>query len=109
MAVDINPIVKQILDTAADKGGEAWNKVQKGAPLYVKGYAQSLADIAEAVVSGDMTVEEGKSHAHTAELLLVQGLAFTSQVVLFEIQAFIDGVLATLKGAINAKLPVAIL
>ncbi|MCW1992935.1 hypothetical protein ABIE85_008820 [Bradyrhizobium diazoefficiens] len=109
MATDVNSIIKQILDAASQRGGETWDKIKSGAPLYTKAYAQSLADIAEAVASGDMSVADGEAHAQTARLLLIQGFAFSSQVVLYEVQKFIDGVIQTLKDAINSKLPIALL
>ncbi|MHC4048970.1 hypothetical protein [Bradyrhizobium sp. 25ACV] len=109
MATDVNSIIQQILDAASLRGGETWDKIKSGAPLYTKAYAQSLVDIAEAVASGDMSVTDGEAHAQTARLLLIQGFAFSSQVVLYEVQKFIDSVIQTLKDAINSKLPIALL
>lgn len=109
MDVDVDAIVKQILNAAAASGDHVWQGMKHGAPLYVKAYAQTIADIAKAVADGEMTKEQGEDHAQTAQLLLVQGIAFTSQVILSEAQKFIDGIIDTLKSAINAKLPVAVL
>ncbi|MER8652906.1 MULTISPECIES: hypothetical protein [unclassified Mesorhizobium] len=102
-------LAKQILAQAAATGGETWGKIQKSAPLYVKSYAQSLVDIAAGVVAGEITKKDAKMYVQNAHLLLVMGIANTSHIILAQVQKFIDGVIATLKSAINAALPIAIL
>jgi hypothetical protein len=107
--MNVSDLAKQILAQAASIGGETWGKIQQSAPLYVKSYVQSLADIAEGVVAGEITKKDAKMYVQNARLLLVMGIANTSHIILAQVQQFMDGVIATLKGAINAALPIAIL
>ena len=48
-----------ILGKAAKVPGETWTKIQQAAKLYVNGYSQNLLDIAQGVVDGDLTPDEG--------------------------------------------------
>jgi|SRR5713101_6948310 len=107
--VDVSGIASQILKQASKLGGDTWTRIQKSAPIYVRGYAQALADIAEGVKKGEISESDGKMYAENAELLLVQGIANTSQIVLVEVQRLFASVLSVLKSSINAKLPVPIL
>jgi hypothetical protein len=109
MAVNVASIANQILAEAAKLGGDTWTKIQKSAPLYIKGYAQSLADIATGVFKGEITKEDSIMYAKNATLMLVMGIANTSHIVLVQVQAFFDTVLSILKTAINAALPVPVL
>lgn len=108
-AIDVNGIAAKILQEANNVGGDTWTRIRKSAPLYVRGYAQALADIAEGVKEGGISPDDRQMYVDNAELLLVQGIANTSQIVLVEVQKFIDGVLSLAKGFINSKLPVPIL
>jgi len=107
--MDVGALTGQILQQAATIGGETWDKIQKSTPLYAKAYVQSLADIAEGVVGGEITKKDAKMYVQNARLLLVMGIANTSHIVLSQVQKFMDGVIASLKTAINAALPIALL
>ena len=48
-------------------------------------------------------------YVRNAHLLLVMGIANTTQIVMVQVQAFIDSVLKVVKASINGALPVAIL
>jgi hypothetical protein len=107
--IDVNGIAKQIILEAEKLGGDTWTRVQKAAPLYFRGYAQGLADIADGVRKGEITEEEAKIYAKNAQILLVQGITNTAQILLHQVQVFVDKILGVLKGAINSKLPVPLL
>ena len=109
MAANVTSIANQILAEATKLGGDTWAKIQKSAPLYIKGYAQSLADIATGVLKGEITKKDSKMYAQNATLMLVMGIANTSHIVLVQVQAFFDTVLGILRTAINAALPVPVL
>jgi hypothetical protein len=109
MPVNVGAIANQILAEATNLGGDTWNKIQKATPLYVKGYVQSLADIAAGVSKGEITKSDAKMFVKNATLMLVMGIANTSHIVLVEVQTFINAVLGILKTAINAALPVPVL
>jgi hypothetical protein len=98
-------IADQIIGQAIQTGGATWMKIQKAAPLYIRGYAQTLAEIAKGVAKGEISKADAKMYVRNAHLLLVMGIANTAQVVLVQVQTFIDGVLKTLKTSINATLP----
>lgn len=104
-----NDIAKLILNRAAQVPGETWSKIKQGAKLYTTGYAQNLVDIAQALADGDITQDEAKINAENAELLLAMGVANAQEVTLNEVQKFFDDVINILKGAINSKLPIAVL
>ena len=107
--VDVNGIVKLIIDEAISTGGDTWNRIKKSMPLYTRGYAQNLADIAEGVASGEISAWDGAMYTQNAELILIMAVANTAQVIYFKVQQFINKVLSILKGAINSKLPVPLL
>lgn len=107
--VDVSGIVAQLVGEATKTGGDTWKRIQKSAPLYFRGYAQGLADIADGVLAGEITPAEAKIYTQNAHLLLVQGIANTSHVVLFQVQTFVNKVLDVLKTSINAALPVKLL
>jgi hypothetical protein len=102
-------IGKLILAKAAQVPGDTWSKIEQATKLYINGYSQNLLDIAQGVVDGDITPDEGKLNATNAQLLLEMGIANTTEIVLNEVQQFINNVIGILKTAINSKLPVAIL
>lgn len=104
-----NDIAKLILNRAAQVPGQTWSKIKQGAKLYTTGYAQNLVDIAQALADGDITQDEAKINAENAELLLAMGVANAQEVTLNEVQKFFDDVINILKGAINSKLPIAVL
>ncbi|MGK9165628.1 hypothetical protein KXR53_04990 [Inquilinus limosus] len=106
---DVEKIATQILREAAQIGGRTWNEIRKSASFYIRGYAQSLVDIASGVASGDITKKDGVVYTRNAFFMLAQGIANTAQVILFEVQNFLNRVLSILKGAINSALPIAIL
>jgi hypothetical protein len=107
--VNVEAIVKQIIDQASKQGGDTWTRVKKSAPLYIRGYAQNLADIAAGVSKGEISTSDAKMYVQNAHLLLAMGIANTSHIMLYEVQLFIDSVLAIVKTAINGALPVAVL
>lgn len=109
MSIDVASIAQQILSEAVNTGGKTWEKIRKAAPFFIEGYAQSLAKAAQAVANGGVTAAEGRMIASHARLIMVQGIAFSTVVILTQVQAFMDGVIDTVKTAINAALPVAIL
>ena len=107
--MSVSELVDQILAQAAAVGGETWVKIRKSAPLYVKGYVQSLVDISDGVANDEMTKKDGKMYAQNARLLLDMGIANTSHIILIQVQKFMDGVIAALKATINGALRVPIL
>ena len=109
MSIDVASIAQQILSQAVTAGGKTWEKIRKAAPFFIEGYAQSLAKAALAVANGDVTAAEGRMIVSHARLIMMQGIAFSTVVILSQIQAFMDGVIDTVKSAINAALPVSIL
>jgi hypothetical protein len=102
-------IGKQILAQAAAVPGDTWDKIKQASKLYVNGYAQNLVDIAQGVADGDITIDEAKTNAINAQLLLAMGVANTSEITLNAVQQFFNDVVGILKSAINSRLPVAIL
>jgi len=108
-ATDVKGIANQILAEARNSGGDTWTRIQKSAPLYFRGYAQALADIAEGVKKGEIESDEAKIYTANAQILLVQGITNTAHVILNEVQNLIDKVLGVLKSSINSKLPVPLL
>src|SRR3981189_721227 len=108
-SVDAKSIASQIISTATNQAGATWASIQKAAPSYIRGYAQNLADIAVGVEKGEITASDARMYAENAQLLLVMGIANTSQIVLSQVQALIDNVLNILKTSINAALPVKLL
>jgi hypothetical protein len=109
MPIDVNGIWQQILASAATQGGTTWDSIKKSAPLYTKGYAQNLADIASGLAAGEITKADADMYVKNANLLLVMGVANTSHIVFDAVQKFFDSVIAISKTSINAALPVAIL
>jgi hypothetical protein len=108
-AVDVTGIGNLIIQEAIRRAGATWISIQKAAPLYIKGYAQALADIAAGVVRKDITKKDAAMYVRNARLLLVMGIANTTQTVLVQVQTFMDNVLKAVKTSINGALPVAIL
>jgi hypothetical protein len=106
---DVSGIVKQLFSEATKVGGDTWKGMQKSAPLYFRGYAQALADIAEGVAAGEISQEDAELYIQNARLVLAMSIANTTQLVLFQVQSFMDKVLGVAKGAINSRLPVALL
>jgi hypothetical protein len=107
--IDPGTIAKQILTAATNQGGATWASIQKAAPIYIRGYAQNLVDIATGVVANEISPADAKMYVENAQLLLVMGIANTSEIVLSAVQAFIDSVIGIVKDSINKALPVAIL
>lgn len=109
MNVDVGAIVNQILAEAAAVGGVTWQKIQTSAPFFVRGYVQVLADVAEGVAKHEISKSDGKMIVQNARILLDQGIANTSQIILSQVQKFINSVISTLKSAINGALPIPVL
>ena len=107
--INTNAIADQIIAEAAKQGGETWKRIQKSAPLYFRGFAQALTDIALGVVKGEISTADAKIYTKNAQLMLVMSIANTSQIILYQVQSLIDTVLGILRTSINAALPVAIL
>ncbi|MCX7306323.1 MAG: hypothetical protein NTV73_18610 [Hyphomicrobiales bacterium] len=107
--MDLTAIGRQIAAEAARIGGATWPKIQAAAPLYIRGYLHTLADIAAGVGRGEITRAAARMYVRNAHLLLIMGIANTSQIVMVQVQSLMDSVVRTLRGAINAALPVAIL
>lgn len=105
----VESIATQILQEAARIGGQTWTSIKNAAPLYARGYAQSLVDIASGVASGDITKKDGEMYTRNALLILVQGIANVAQTILHAVQTLLNKVISILKGAINAALPIPIL
>lgn len=109
MAINVGALGNTIINEAIRRGGGIWTKIQSGAPLYIRGFAQTLASIAAGVAKGDISKKDAAMYVRNARLLLIMGIANTSHVVLIEVQAFIDGVLNAVRASINGALPIAIL
>ena len=98
-----------IIGEAVKIGGGTWTNIQKAAPLYIRGYAQTLANIAAGVARDEISKKDAAMYVRNARLLLVMGIANTSHIVLVQVQTFIDNVIKAVKASINGMLPVAIL
>jgi hypothetical protein len=107
--MNASQLAKTILSQAATIGGGTWQKIEKAADIYVRGYAQTLVEIAKAAAAGDITGAEAKQYARNAKILLVMGITNMTQIVLHQVQSFINGVINTVKAQINAALPFAVL
>jgi hypothetical protein len=109
MAVDVHAIAQQIISQAVEIGGDTWQRIRQSAPFFVEGYAQVVAKTSLGVAKGEIGKADGRMIVQNARLLLAQGIANTSQIILSQVQKFLDGVLAIVKGSINAALPFPIL
>lgn len=110
--MSMQAVAGEILASAVAVGGETWNKIRKSAPIFIKAYAQSLVDIAEAVALGPeegISRKDARIFLQNARLLLVMGIANTNQILLVQAQKFIDKVIGIARAAINSALPIAIL
>ena len=108
-SIDVTGIGYVIIQEAIRRAGGTWDSIRKAAPLYMRAYAQTLADIAAGVVRGEITKKDAAMYVRNARLLLIMGIANTTQTVLVQVQAFIDSVLKAVKASINGALPIAIL
>lgn len=102
-------IADLIINQAISAGGPIWKKIQKAAPLYIRGYAQTLANIAAGVARSEITKKDAPMYIRNAHLLLVMGIANTSQIVLIQVQTFFDNLIGALRASINGMLPIAII
>jgi hypothetical protein len=109
MPINVGVLGNTIINEAIRRGGSTWTKIQSAAPLYIRGFAQTLASIAAGVVKGEISKKDAAMYVRNARLLLIMGIANTSHVVLIEVQAFIDGAINAARASINAALPIAIL
>lgn len=109
MAINVGALGNTIINEAIKRGGGIWIKIQNAAPLYIRGFAQTLASIAAGVAKGEISKKDAAMYVRNARLLLIMGIANTCQVVLIEVQAFIDSVVNAARASINGALPVAIL
>lgn len=94
-------VATAILKAAASIGSETWSKIQQSAPIFIRGYAQALADIAAGVSHGDFTEDEARMYEQNARLLLVMGIANTNHILLVEAQKLIDEALNIVREAVN--------
>ena len=109
MTVSVSGIADVIISEASRIGGGTWMKIRQAAPLYIRGFAQTAASIAAGVARGEISKKDAAMYAKNARLLLIMGIANTAQIVMVQVQAFIDNVLKAVKGAINGMLPLPIL
>lgn len=109
MAININSIANSILAEAARIGGDTWTSIKKSAPVYVKGYVQSIVQISAGVRSGEISRAEARIYVENSKLLLAQAIANTAHILLVQVQRLINAVIGALKTAINGVLPVAVL
>ena len=107
--MDANAITDAIVSAAAQVAGDTWQKIRQSAPIYVRGFAQALVDIAAGVLRGEISRTDGKMYAQNARLMLVQGIANTAQILLVQVQKLMDSVFNTVRTGINGALKVAIL
>jgi hypothetical protein len=107
--INVAGIGNLIIDEAIRRGSATWTNIQSAAPLYIRGYAQTLAAIAAGVARGEITQADARMYVRNARLLLVMGIANTSHIVLIQVQTFIDNVIRAVKTSINGMLPIAIL
>ena len=108
-SIDVTGIGNLIIQEAIRRGGNTWIGIQKAAPLYIRGYVQTLANIAAGVARAEITKKDAAMYVRNAHLLLVMGIANTTQIVMVQVQSFIDSVLKAVKPSINGALPIAIL
>ena len=109
MSLNVDAIANQILSQATAAGGATWNKIRKTAPFFIEGYAQIIEKTALKVSEGKLSKVDGRMIERHARLMLAQGIATTSLIILSQVQAFVNGVIATVKTALNAALPVPLL
>jgi hypothetical protein len=109
MSINADAIARDILGQARKIGGETWKKIEKSAPFYVNGYAQVVTATAREVAAGGLSKSDGRMIVSNAKLLLSQGIANTSLIILSQVQKFINAVIGILKTQINAALPFPIL
>lgn len=109
MALNVDELVEAILAEGAKIGGTIWERVRKALPLYAKGYATALLDIAAGVSRGEITKSDARMYVKDAHLLLVMGMAHTCQITLVQAQKFFNAVIAALKTSINTALPIPLL
>ena len=102
-------IANTILGEAVKTGGQTWTKIASATKIFVRGYAQTLTDIAKGVAVGDISAAEAKQFAKNATFLLSQSIANMAQIVLHRVQSFINKVLSAVKGVINTALGIPLL
>jgi virulence-associated protein VapD len=107
--INIQSLGTQILSAAEKTGGDTWAKIQQASRLYVNGYVQALADISQAIASGDISKKEGTTYAKNAAFMFEMQIANVTEVTLNQIQTFMNSVMKLAKGAINKALPIPIL
>ena len=107
--INVAALGNVIINEAIGRGGSTWTKIQSAAPLYIRGFAQTLASIAAGVAKGEISKKDAAMYVRNARLLLIMGIANTCQVVLIEVQTFIENVLNAVRASINGALPIAIL
>ncbi|MBL8583653.1 MAG: hypothetical protein JNL61_15705 [Rhizobiaceae bacterium] len=110
--MSLDAVAREILNAAAEIGGETWVKIRKSAPIFVRAYAQSLLDIAAGVALGPkdgISKSDAKIFIQNARLLLIMGIANTNQILLVQAQKFIDRAIAAARAAVNKALPISLL
>lgn len=102
-------IAAAIVEAAASIGGDTWGQIRKSAPIFIRGYAQAIADIAAGVSRGDFSKHEARMYEQNARLLLVMGIANTNHILLFQAQRVIDEALKIVRTAINDGIGIALI
>jgi hypothetical protein len=99
----------EILTSASALGGATWKKIENATRFYVRGFAQSIEEIARGVATGDISQSDAKLYARNALFGFAQMVADVSQIIYYAVETFLNKVIDSVKGLINRSLPVAIL
>lgn len=98
-----------VISEATASGVSIWTKIKTAATFYLRGFTQSLADIAASLAAGDISKVRAKEYARNAAVSLFMMIANVTQVVLFEIEKFLKTIFKTLKGLINKGIGISLL
>ena len=109
MDLNINELVKQMLEIAKGELGGAYAEAKEFAEAEFKKLLDNSIFLAEKVAAGDMTLERAQRHmkmsqkAAEAVLLTVEGIGLDAA------ESAVNGALDAVKDAVNSALPVDIL
>ncbi|MGC4089900.1 MAG: hypothetical protein QM756_18835 [Polyangiaceae bacterium] len=110
MSVQVDDILKKMLDAGAAAFGQGWSHVKAFAPVEFKKIALQLAEIAENVAKFELDPNDGFS-PETGKLLVKMQrnatesvLVAVSALTLIAVQKALDGIFAVLKAAFSSTL-----
>jgi hypothetical protein len=112
MAIDANKIGKDLIAAAAQVAKDSWKDIEKSAKIFLRAYAQSIADIAKGIAQGPekgISAGDGKVLAESAKVFLVMAMASLEHQTLVTAQRLVDATIAIVKDAINGAIGVDLL